>query len=105
MNNEKLEYDGLECPGQYATNGQSINTAIGARAFSFVDDGTGRNLVSLTTEARPSPLGPLVFHSLDLSPAAARHLADVLNRAADEAERSGWSATENGGNHDDGGTD
>lgn len=31
-----------------------------------------------------------------------RHLADILNRAADEAERSGWRATENGGNHDEG---
>lgn len=33
---------------------------------------------------------------LRFSPAAARHLADVLNRAADEAERMGW---EGGSNH------
>lgn len=32
----------------------------------------------------------------DLSPAAARHLADVLNRAADEAELAKWAG---GGNH------
>lgn len=27
-----------------------------------------------------------------ISPAAARHLADVLNRAADEAERARWES-------------
>lgn len=50
---------------------------------------TNGMLSIVNMEAKPN--GRLSISSVHLSPAAARHLADVLNRAADEAERKGWN--------------